>query len=343
MKREISTPFLWFSQPVDGAPKPWKHFGIDGLMVNAYEILQRKSTDEAVREKGIHRYLAFEGPIAMDSGGFLFMKKKSLNVDPQRILELYELGKPDLGVVLDHPLQPNLPSVERKRRQMKSLKNTRDMVTSKRSSNPELIPVIHGHSPQTVSWYIRVLKRISDFETYGIGSLVPSVFNTKGAGGIYNVLKIVSYVKKKVPDKRIHVFGIGSTLTMHLMFYVGADSVDSSGWRTKAAFGAIQLSGVGDRYITPRKRHKIYPNLSSVEKELLAECRCPICRKEGLKELRKSFEARALHNSWVYQKEIEKTRELIKEGEYEDYLQKILTRSALSNAFKYAVKLEPCN
>jgi len=339
MKREIDTPFLWFSQLVDGSPKPWKHFDIDGLMVNAYEILQKKNTDKEVRERGIHRYLRFEGPIAMDSGGFLFMKKKSLDVDPQRILELYELGKPDLGVVLDHPLEPNLRPLERKRRQMKSLKNTGYMVKSKKSRNPELIPVIHGHSSQTVSWYIRALNRVSDFKTYGIGSLVPSVFNTKGAGGIYNVLRIVSHVRKKVPDKRIHVFGIGSTLTMHLMFYAGADSVDSSAWRTKAAFGAIQLSGVGDRYITPRKRHKIYLNLSSAEKEILARCKCPVCRKEGLEELKRSFKARALHNSWVFQKEIEKTRELIKKDEYENYLQKILTRSTLSNAFKYAVKL----
>jgi 7-cyano-7-deazaguanine tRNA-ribosyltransferase len=339
MARETESPTLWFSQIVNGQPRPWMHFRMDGIMVNAYEILQKRRTYGIVEEKGIHGYLKFPGPIMMDSGGFLFMREKALDVNPEEVLKLYESSRPDFGVVLDHPLEPNLSRTERRRRRMKTLKNTEFMVDSKKGHNPELIPVIHGHSSQAVSWYMRALGRISDFETYGIGSLVPSVFNTKGAGGIYNVLRIISYVRKKVPDKRIHVFGIGSTLTMHLMFYAGADSVDSSAWRTKAAFGAIQLSGVGDRYITPRERHKIYRNLSPAEKEILAECKCPVCRKEGLEELKRSFKARALHNSWVFQKEIEKTRELIKKDEYENYLQKILTRSTLSNAFKYAMKL----
>jgi 7-cyano-7-deazaguanine tRNA-ribosyltransferase len=343
MTRKTESPILWFSQEINGSPKPWRHFKIDGLMVNAYEILQMKVTREKIKDKGIHRYLEFKGPITMDSGGFLFMKKKILDIHPQEVLRLYELSKPDFGVVLDHPLEPNLPQTERKRRQLKSLKNTRYMIDSKRGHNPELIPVIHGHSSQTVAWYIRALNRISDFETYGIGSLVPSVFSAKGAGGIYNVLRIVSYVRKKLPDKKIHVFGIGSTLTMHLMFYAGADSVDSSGWRTKAAFGAIQLSGIGDRYITPRKRHKTYPDLSNRERNILTRCKCPVCRKEGLDELKRSFKARALHNSWVFQKEVEKTRELVKKNEYESYLQMILTRSRLSNAFRYAMKQRACN
>jgi 7-cyano-7-deazaguanine tRNA-ribosyltransferase len=340
MTRKIESPTLWFSQTINGSPRPWKHFKIDGLMVNAYEILQTKEAIKKVRDVGIHQHLGFEGPILMDSGGFLFMKKKALDVHSQEILQLYEDGKPDFGVILDHPLEPNLPQAERKRRQLKSLENTRYMINSKKGHNPELIPVIHGHSSQTVSWYIRALNQISEFETYGIGSLVPSVFNTKGAGGIYNVLKIVSYVRKKLPNKRIHVFGIGSTLTMHLLFNVGADSVDSSGWRTKAAFGAIQLSGIGDRYITPRKRHKPYRDLSTKERRILAECKCPICKKEGLDKLKRSFEARALHNSWVFQREVEKTRELIKQNEYKSYLQGIFTHSTLSNAFKLSAKLK---
>jgi tRNA-guanine family transglycosylase len=325
---------------VNGVPKPWKYFGIDGLMVNAYEILQTNSTNMSVREKGIHSYLAFDGrPIAMDSGGFLFMKKKMLDVHPQKILELYELSKPNFGVVLDHPLGPNLSNAERKKRQLKTLENTRYMVKSLKGHNPQLIPVIHGHSIPTISWYIRKLHEINQFETYGIGSLVPSVFTSKGAGGIYNVVKIVSFIRKILPAKKIHVFGVGSTLTMHLMFFIGADSVDSSGWRTKAAFGAIQLPRVGDRYITLKKRHKKYRDLSRTEERILDQCKCPVCKQEGLEKLRMSFEARALHNSWIFQKEVEIARKLTKNGEYEDYVRDILSKSSLSGAFDLASEL----
>ena len=45
---------------------------------------------------------------------------------------------------------------------------------------------------------------------------------------------------------------------MYLMFLIGADSVDSSGWRTKVAYCEIQIPRKGDRYITKWKRHKKY-------------------------------------------------------------------------------------
>lgn len=253
----------------------------------------------------------------MDSGGYLFMRKKTMDVFPQDILKLYESSKPNLAVVLDHPLEPLLSRRQRKKRQLKTLENTKYMLNSRISENPELIPVIHGYSSQAVRWCIRALNEIGDFKTYGIGSLVPSVFNAKGIGGIYNVLQIVSYVRKKLPSKRIHVFGIGSTFTMHLMYYIGADSVDTSGWRTKAAFGAIQLPGIGDRYITQRQRNKNYKDLTESDKKTLAKCRCPICSEEGLEKLRTSFNARALHNAWVYQREIESTRMFMAEGTYD--------------------------
>ncbi len=338
--KPTETPFLLLSQLVNGSPKPWKHFKIDGLMVNAYEILQKNKTHETVCREGIHEYLGYHGRVGMDSGGFLFMRKKSLGVHPQQILDLYESSKPNLAVVLDHPLEPCLSMSQRKKRQLKTLENTMYMLSSRTSENPLLMPVIHGYSLQTVRWYIRALAKIGDFETYGIGSLVPSVFNAKGIGGIYNVLRIVSYVRKLLPNKKIHVFGIGSTLTMHLMFYVGANSVDSSGWRTKAAFGAIQLPGIGDRYITTRERKKNYRDLSEADKEILAQCRCPVCEKKGLEKLRTSFEDRALHNSWVFQKEIEKIRLLTREEAYESYVEEVLTKSSFCRAFAFAKQIK---
>jgi 7-cyano-7-deazaguanine tRNA-ribosyltransferase len=144
------------------------------------------------------------------------------------------------------------------------------------------------------------------------------------------------YVRKLLPNKRIHVFGVGSTLTMHLMFYAGADSVDSSGWRTKAAYGAIQLSGIGDRYITNLERNKKYKDLTRLDAKSLGNCGCPVCTTEGTDKLRSSFKARALHNAWVYQKEIETTRDLVKEGAYENYVERVLSRSSFSKAFAFA-------
>jgi 7-cyano-7-deazaguanine tRNA-ribosyltransferase len=325
----IETPFLWFTQPIKGFPRPWYFFKIDGLMLNAYEILHNDSVNKHVRNEGVHRYVKFDGLISMDSGGFLFMKEDEVSISPEIILTLYEESKPNFGVILDHPLTPDLPREIMKTRLLKTLENTKRMVEKRRTTNPELIPVIHGYDTKMIKQYIKKLREIEEFNIYGIGSLVPSVFNTKGVGGIYNVVRVVTFVKALLPNKIIHVFGVGSTLTMHLMFYAGADSIDSTSWRTKAAFGAIQLPGLGDRYITPRKRHKSYPKLTKEERRVLDECECPACEKEGLEGLRKSFKLRALHNAWVYQKEIEKTRKLIKSGEYEEYVKSMLGKNKI--------------
>ena len=331
---KIKTPFLWFTQPLKGYPKPWHFFKIDGIMLNAYEILQNRSITKRLREIGVHRYMEFNGLIAMDSGGFLFMKKGTIDIEPEAILTLYEESKPNFSVVLDYPLSPNLSYKEMEKRLFKTLENTKRMVEIRQTSNPELIPVIHGYDLDLIRRYIQKLKKIGEFNIYGIGSLVPSVFNTKGVGGIYNVVKIVSFVKALLPTKIIHVFGVGSTLTMHLMFYAGADSIDSSSWRSKAAFGAIQLQGIGDRFITPRKRHKVYPILKKEEYEILEECKCPACKKEGLEGLKSSFALRALHNAWIYQKEIENVRSLIKTGEYKEYVKKVIGKTRFSKVLE---------
>ena len=340
MVHEIETPFFWIAQLIDGKPKPWKHFALDGVMVNAYEILGKTTVNREVRRKGVHRYLEFRGPIMMDSGGFQFMKKKELDVDPKKILGLYEDSKPDFGVVLDHPLGPNLSHKEKMDRWFRTLANTRTMVANHNTDCTKLVPAVHGHKLDEIEWFLKKLIDISDFDFVGIGSLVPSVFSTKGAGGIVNVVEIVNFVRKKLPDRIVHVFGVGSTLTMHLMYHAGADSVDSSAWRTKAAYGAIQLPGIGDRYITPRKRHKKYRDLSEKEREILTQCKCPVCRKEGLENLKESFAARAMHNAWTFQKEVEKARELIKKNEYEDFVEDILAESSLSYAFKFSMRLK---
>ncbi|RSN71493.1 tRNA-guanine transglycosylase [Candidatus Methanodesulfokora washburnensis] len=341
---KIETPFLWFIQPIRATPKPWQFFHIDGVMLNAYEILRNEGAAKQVRSKGAHGFLKFNGLIAMDSGGFLFMKRDAININPEIILALYEESKPNFGVVLDHPLTPNLPQEIAERRMIKTLENTKRMVEARRTTNPELIPVIHGYDTSSIERYVKKLKEIGDFSIYGIGSLVPSVFNSKGVGGIYNVIEIVSFVRTLLPNKIIHVFGVGSTLTMHLMFYAGANSIDSSSWRSKAAFGAIQLPGLGDRYITPRKRHKTYPKLSMEEQRVLDECKCPACEREGLEGLRRSFVLRALHNAWVYQREIEKTRELIKSGEYEEYVKRVIGRTKVfSRALEVADKFKSKN
>lgn len=336
----FKTPFLFFGQTVKGVPKPWNLFKIDGVMVNAYEMLQDQTIDKKVREQGIHGFIGFNGVVAIDSGGFLFMKKEITDIDPQTLLKLYRESRPNYAVVLDYPISLRTSKAEIRRKQLKTLKNIEIMSKIHNGSNPELMPVVHGYDVESVEWFLSKLDSVADFNIYGIGSLVPAIYNQRGCRlTVYDVVRIVSYIRERLPDKKIHVFGIGSIITMHLMFYAGADSVDSSAWRKKAAFGAIQIKGVGDRYITPNKRHKKYRDLSQYEKKLIEECRCPACKEHSPEELRQSFKLRAIHNAWVYQREIEETRKLVKKGQYPSYVYELMRGTRFFKALKIVERI----
>lgn len=341
MNTKIEYPMLWFSHIVVGKhSSPWKYFKIDGVLMNAYDFMQHPHAFEKVKKQGIHKYLGFYGPVLMDSGGFLFMKKKNMDVTAKEIIQFYEETKPNFGVVLDHPLVPTLRKKEQTKRKMKTLQNTRIMLKNKITKNPVLIPVVHGYQPDEIRWYINKLKKIERFPIFGIGSLVPALYNVRGVGGILNVMKVILEIRKHIPRAKLHVFGTGGSLTMHLMYYAGANSLDSSAWRTKAAFGAIQMPGMGDRWVTKVTRKKPYPQLSREEKKKLENCRCPMCRKYGFIELQNDFTARAIHNAWVHQQELKKTRKLLRENRYDEYVEKIMKKTNFRSLFNAIKKLK---
>jgi helicase len=71
------------------------------------------------------------------------------------------------------------------------------------------------------------------FDGVAIGGLVPRVSDFEG------LLAIVDAVRAAVPDKRIHVFGLGSPKIVEALFRRGVQSVDSSAYVKLAADGKL--------------------------------------------------------------------------------------------------------
>ena len=254
--KKLETPSLWLGHLMDHKPKLWKTSKLDNLMVNAYFILKKASTYNKIVDMGIHKYLDYDGLVMMDSGGYLFQKKEEMDLDPLKVLDLYENSRPDIGVVLDHPFDPNSSNLINKKRWDITLKNTAIMIES--NSKVPLMPVIHGYSLNELEKACSDIKKIDDDpKLIGLGSLVPLIFSTTAGSKRFPdcmqfVMQSVKLIRREFPDAMIHAFGIGSTLTMHLMYSVGTDSLDSTGWRIKAAYGMIQLPGVSDRHVKTR-------------------------------------------------------------------------------------------
>jgi len=54
-------PRIWFSQIVGRRrTAPWKHFMVDGVLMNAYDFMQHPKILEEVKKYGIHNYLNFK-------------------------------------------------------------------------------------------------------------------------------------------------------------------------------------------------------------------------------------------------------------------------------------------
>jgi len=359
------TPIFWLGHQIKNRPIPWRYFDVFGVLVNACSILSRAKISKQIEEIGIRKFLGFSGPIMMDSGGFLFQKKEIVDANPLRIMNLYERSEPDIGVILDHPLELDLDKRKNKKRLNLTMKNTKVMYEN--NGGITLLPVVHGYTIEDIYQTIGCIKdTIGDPPLIGIGSLVPLIkalngrkklfisrkhtkekMNTQGkflTG--YLMVDIIKLIKKEFPKSFLHVFGIGGATTMHLMFSLGVDSIDSIGWRIKAAHGAIQFPGVGDRFVSPKKRKRT--SLSEEDMTLLEQCQCPICRYNSLSMRKKlldnadssTFHNRAIHNAWIFQQDVKESWESIESGNYIHYVHEHLKSSPMKKFFRYAFKGE---
>jgi tRNA-guanine family transglycosylase len=324
----LETPILWLGHNLrGGAVRLWKEQGacVPGLLVNAFQLLKKPLLSRTVQESGIKDYLGFNRALLMDSGGYLFQKNARMTVCATRIAEVYRDAEIDIGVALDHPLHPSLPSSQNGARWKRTLRNTELMVAT--ATSYAFMPVVHGYTSRKLKNACREIRRIvGDATIIGIGSLVPLMKGHLANGGqcrgaanadrdhaqfIADALKIV---RDEFPRSFLHVFGVGGINTVVSLFALGADSVDSVAWRIKAAYGAIQLPGISDRFLSARSgTQKTRKVLGEQEAEVLADCRCPVCSQYDSVDWRKrqldgSFTSRTIHNGWTFLQEVRSFR-----------------------------------
>jgi len=342
----IKTPILWFGTPIFGIPKPWTFQDkFEGLLVNAYEIYTSNRIKALLEQKTLKEIISFDGPILMDSGGFFFQKKSKMTVKPKSIVEIYEKTKPEIVVSLDYPLNPNLTANSDYYRLNKTLKNLREMSDLLSSFDAEFMPVVHGYTIKQLERSIKTIQPYTD-KMIGIGSLVPLFRSTNGTKNVPRTgarinpkiyaMKAIKKVRDSFPDQFLHVFGVGGATTMHLMYLLGVDSIDSMAWRLKAAFGAIQLPGTPDRFLSPRKKRTLISKKELIE---FNKCRCPI-HKNSIKEIDNSFSLRAIHNSYVLKEEVDKLQKKIEDNsDIIEFYKKRFKTSTLGKVSDFALEL----
>jgi tRNA-guanine family transglycosylase len=344
-KVEVETPIIFFQYPFRNYKFFWEKVPTKALLVNGHYLLRKKQLLTQIKRVGIKKFLNFNGLIMMDSGGHQ-IQKYGYPIKATQIARIYNILKPDIGVVLDKPIHPMLTHNDVRNAIDYMIKNFYRMQSC---TNITLLPVIHGYSKEIIEKCTNEIK--SQF--WGVGSLVPLILgkssNLIGNNtviGIKNGKKIlvdtVCLIRKIVGESVfLHIFGIGSALTMHLMFYLGADSVDSASYEWFARYGHIQLPGAGRINVTGLAREACFKRKINWNEYF---CDCPICSSVGKHELgillRKSKDARIIHNLHVHSKEIELAREKIRENSYESFLEARFRNTQFYKLFKYAKRVK---
>ena len=268
---KIETPALFASYRIRDFPRaglrfhPWKMTNTQAILLNAFDLLAnkrtRKFTSQIQAATGkFHEYVEFNGPLMLDSGAFNFQQHTEISIKPLEVLSIgVELGA-DVSVVLDHPFLPTTDDDERKLRWSNTLENTRSMFEALECwngnlpDNFQLMPVLHGHDPETLKRSLDDILEIwgQEPDIVGVGSLAPLARN----GNKRTAIDVILTVRQLLPTAHIHCFSLGSALLMLFAFLCGANTVDSQTWMMSAAFKQVQLPGFPWTRFSPREAEK---------------------------------------------------------------------------------------
>jgi 7-cyano-7-deazaguanine tRNA-ribosyltransferase len=298
------------------------------VMVSYGDFHQMPTCRRAAMQDGLRQFLGVPDgvKIFLDNGAFYFMKNKG-EADQRNYREFVRTAKPDW-----YPVRFDAIPTPQMRRPQQQACYERTMVVNRSYQHDGYVPVIHVS--RLLDDYIEAVKkngRLSAKTHLALGGIVPNLLRTRKAMTYDKILESLGRVRKEFAEKQLHVFGVGGTATLHLAFLLGMDSLDSSGWRNRAARGIVQLPGSGDRTIanfgTWRGRVP-----SSEELTRLESCRCPACKRAGIEGLKGNglvgFCNRATHNLHVLLDEAEWLQQRGRTGTYARCYKRRLDNSA---------------
>jgi len=280
-------------------------------------------------ERGIREYLGVKDTVEvyLDNGAFAFWRNGTES-PIEEYVDFVAEAQPDwYPIPADFIPDPKLGSSEQKRLFQKT------MEINRKYARNGYVPVVHAGD--WLSEYLRKLE-VEDIDVssgLALGGLVPRLLTKAGASSREKVIDAIKEVRDAYRETSLHVFGIGGLTTMHLAAVLNVDSIDSVGWRMRAAHGLIFIPGKGERSIKKLGNWN-RTEVSEREMKVLKRCSCPACKRYGLDGLIASkednekeddnfgavgFYNRATHNLWTLLKEARDIEKHLDEGDYSEW------------------------
>jgi hypothetical protein len=303
---------------------PYHLPNLKAVMISYADFYAMPARMKEAKRLGLHKYLGVpkKVKIYLDNGAFAFHRRGGM-ADQEEYEDFVGKARPDWRPVSYDAIPIPTMSAEQQRKCFDCT-----MAANRAFEHDGYVPVIHISN--LLDDYIKALQendKLAAKTKLALGGIVPNLLRTPKAMAYSDVMDSLCRVRATFRKKKLHVFGIGGTATLHLAALLGIDSVDSSGWRNRAARGIVQMPGSGDRMLadlgTWRGRKP-----SKDEWDKLRKCPCPACKRYGLKGLKASgmagFSNRATHNLWVLLDEARWIDKHMKSGKYKANYQRRL-------------------
>jgi 7-cyano-7-deazaguanine tRNA-ribosyltransferase len=324
--RIISTTFAVGRSARSEIPQSFKHPAASESVYTISDLVRQPSLHTRLLRHGIHAICPDNQRIMIDSGGFQFLKTGKFPMNWTGLIKFYNGVGADFGVSLDRPLT-HVESTARAKTVLRQNLARYVSMRGKAQTKLTIIPVLHGTTPALAEWECSRLMAIDQSPlVIGLGGIVPKLTeitrnvrygrDLEAKAEIVRVLRArISIARESFPRARLHIFGAGGTVSIALALRAGADSVDSSGWRIRAAYGCIL--GPWGRQLRIQSRMASPTKFAALLSDATVECECPICHQtpipKKVAKLLRSFEARAIHNLWMQFSDLERVRARLSE------------------------------
>ena len=310
-------------------------------LCNTYHLHLRPGDENVHTLGGLHRFTGWDGPILTDSGGFQVFSLSQLRkiteegvhfrshidghrifMGPEESMRIQSHLASTIAMAFDECVENPSPydydkkSTDRRIRWLKRCKaemarlNSLDTTINKRQM---LFGINQGGTYQDIR--IDNMKEIAelDLNGYAIGGLAVG----EPAETMYEIIETVEPFMPK--DKPRYLMGVGTPVNILEAVYRGVDLFDCVMPSRNARHGHIFTSG-GVINMNNAK-YKLD------ERPLDERCDCPTCRRHTrayIHHLIKSGEMLAMrltvmHNLYFYNTLMEKIREALAEGRYEEF------------------------
>jgi 7-cyano-7-deazaguanine tRNA-ribosyltransferase len=318
---------------------PYHLPNLRAVMVSYADFMGMPAKRRKAMEQGLHSYLGIPDDVSiyLDNGSYYFFRKGG-KVDWDKYAAFVKAADPDwYPIPQDYIPTPKMSDEE----QLDCLRRT--MAVNCAHQQNGYVPVIHiGRYLEKYLDQLQTEELLAAKSKIALGGIVPNLLRAPNAMSYADVLDNLYKVCSELKEMQLHVFGIGGTATLHLAALMSVDSVDSSGWRNRAARGIVQLTGRGERIVAElgnwRGRRP-----DKEEWQILANCHCPACEKYGLEGLKANrlygFCNRATHNLWVLLEEALLIEQHLIAGDYADWYIEHVENSVYLPLIQKAMKL----